>query len=297
MGLIEKYCEFFDKKYKILLYIPAILLILSLIVIGQNMVNTGSLINKDVSLKGGISITIDNPNAKYIGWDITVLESKLMETFTDGDFNVQSIGSGLSRSILISAADVEPDALRTYLESEFGAIADADYNVKIQSAQFGESFFFDTMIAILIAFIFMGVVVFIYFRSFAPSIAVIIAAFSDIVITVAILDLLGMRLSTAGVAALLMLIGYSVDTDILLSSKILKEKKSNFAKAMVEPMKTGLMMTCTTLTAVMVGLFFSISPDLIQIFTILLIGLAVDVIMTWIQNAGILRLYMEGRDE
>ena len=71
----------------------------------------------------------------------------------------------------------------------------------------------------------MGLVVFIYFRTLVPSLAVILAAFSDIVVTLAIFNLTGEKLSTAGVAAFLMLIGYSVDTDILLNTRVLKKLK------------------------------------------------------------------------
>jgi preprotein translocase subunit SecF len=58
-------------------------------------------------------------------------------------------------------------------------------------------------------------------------------------------------------------------------------------------MKTGLTMSCTTLTAVVVALIFVRSGVIKQIMIILLIGLLVDLLMTWIQNVGILRLYLE----
>ena len=42
----------------------------------------------------------------------------------------------------------------------------------------------------------------------------------------ALIDFLGIEISAAGIAAFLMLIGYSVDTDILLTSRALKRKCS-----------------------------------------------------------------------
>ena len=62
-------------------------------------------------------------------------------------------------------------------------------------------------------------------------------------------------------------------------------------------MKTGLTMSCTTLTAIIVALIFVKSAVIKQIMIILLIGLLVDLIMTWIQNVGILRLYLEKKKE
>jgi preprotein translocase subunit SecF len=143
----------------------------------------------------------------------------------------------------------------------------------------------------------MAIVVFIYFKSFAPSIAVVLAALSDIIITMSITNLMGMKLSTAGIAAFLMLIGYSVDTDILLTTKVVKAKDGDMFSNILGAMKTGMTMTITTLVAVTVALIVAESPQLIQIMTIILIGLSVDLINTWIQNVAIIRFYLEKRDK
>jgi preprotein translocase subunit SecF len=104
---------------------------------------------------------------------------------------------------------------------------------------------------------------------------------------------LGGKLGTGGVAAFLMLIGYSVDTDILLSTRVLKHGHGTIFQRCIDAMKTGMTMSITTIAAVTVGLIFSQSEVLKQIFTILLIGLIIDIIMTWLQNTAILRWYLE----
>lgn len=172
-------------------------------------------------------------------------------------------------------------------------LTESDYSVENIGASLGSSFFKETFIAILLAFLFMGIVVFITYRTLAPSAAVILAAFSDIVVTVAIFNLTGIKLSTAGIAAFLMLIGYSVDTDILLSTRVLKRKEGTIMDRVYGAMKTGLMMSGTTITALIVALIFTQSETIRQIMIILFIGLFVDLIMTWIQNVGLLRLYLE----
>ena len=123
--------------------------------------------------------------------------------------------------------------------------------------------------------------------------AVILAALSDIVVTLAVFNLTGIKLSTAGIAAFLMLIGYSVDTDILLSTRVLKRKEGSVMDRVYNAMRTGLTMSATTLSAVLIALIFVQSEIVKQIMIILFIGLLVDLIMTWIQNVGILRLYLE----
>lgn len=132
-----------------------------------------------------------------------------------------------------------------------------------------------------------------YIRHSVVSFAVILAAASDIIVTIAIFNLLGYKLSTAGVAAFLMLIGYSVDTDILLSTRVLKRKQGTVLDRILNAMKTGLTMSFTTIVAVILALIFAQSPVIKQIMIILLIGLLVDLINTWLQNTGILRYSLE----
>ena len=65
----------------------------------------------------------------------------------------------------------------------------------------------------------------------------------------------------------------------------------------MDAMKTGLTMNFTTLAALTVGIIIADSEVLRQIMAILIIGLVVDLINTWIQNVGILRIYLEKKGE
>ncbi len=126
-----------------------------------------------------------------------------------------------------------------------------------------------------------------------PSIAVIFAAFSDIIIPLAIIDYMGMKISAAGIAAFLMLIGYSVDTDILLTSRAIKNREGTLNYRIFRAFKTGIFMTLTALIAVLPAFFIVTGlPDSFrQIFLILGLGLASDIINTWMTNAGIIKWY------
>ena len=149
------------------------------------------------------------------------------------------------------------------------------------------------MIALAVAFLFMGLVVFIYFRTFIPSAAVILAAFSDIAVALAVMNMFDVRIGTAGIAAFLMLIGYSVDTDILLTVRVLKRKEGTVMDRIISSIKTGMTMTITAIISIIVALAVTQSEVIRQIMLILLIGLIADIFNTWIQNVGLLRIYVE----
>ena len=194
-------------------------------------------------------------------------------------------------------ADITEAEVNTLIE-EIGntlnlELTNKDYSIELVGSSLGASFFKEIIIALLIAFLLMAIVIFIYFRTLIPSAAVILAVFSDILITVSIVNLLGMKISTAGIAAFLMLIGYSVDTNILLSTRVLKRKEGTENERFYGAFKTGIMMSSTTLIALSMALIFTQSEVIKQIMIILLIGLLIDLINTWIQNVGILRMYLE----
>lgn len=148
----------------------------------------------------------------------------------------------------------------------------------------------------------MGIVVFIIFRTFVPSVAVLISAFADIAFAAAMMDVFGIVLSLGTVAALLMLIGYSVDTDILLTTRLLK-RKGELGDKIKDAMKTGLTMTTTTLAALIALFLVSSGSYLVSTFTridiirdisvVLIFGLIADIINTWMTNVGILKWYIE----
>ena len=284
------------KVYKRFLFIPFIVLVIALVMIGTKFSQDGDFINKDISLKGGISLTIidstdidENDMQKALAGEFTPNEVAIRQLKSTGQsigFIIESDKPELSAGELDSILDIVGNKLGKEITKD-------KYSFETMGSSLGDSFFNQTIRALIIAFIFMGLVVFLYFRSFVPSTAVILSALSDIVVTVATINLLGIKLGTAGIAALLMLVGYSIDTDIMLTTRVLKRKENSIKEAIGGAFKTGMTMTITTLAAVSVALFFSQSEVIKQIMTILLIGLVIDIMNTWIQNAGLLLWYVE----
>lgn len=152
--------------------------------------------------------------------------------------------------------------------------------------------------AVGFAFLFMSITVFIVFRDPIPSIAVILAAASDIIIAVGGMSLFGIPLSLASVGAILMLIGYSVDTDILLTTRVLKQKKGDINQRALGALKTGLTMSISAIASMtalyLVTVFLMPEAQVLSnIAAVLIIGLLADIITTWLMNLGILRWYLE----
>jgi preprotein translocase subunit SecF len=276
--------------------LPILLVILALLQIGHQTITTGDFINRGVSLKGGSTITLNQVE----GINPDELGSFLKEKFPGRDIEVRTLTTaGTINAIAIDTdaqQTAEIDAITKALKEKVG-LENVQYSIEVMGASLGESFFRQAGLALLFSFLLMGIVVILYFRVWIPSLAVIAAAFSDIVVTIAIFNLTGTKLSTAGVAAFLMLIGYSIDTDILLTSRVLKRKEGTVIDRIYGAINTGLTMTLTTMAVVLVALFLVQSEAIQQIMFIIFIGLVVDMLMTWIQNVGFLRLYLEHKEK
>lgn len=296
----QRVAKFHSKNYKKLLIIPILLLILSLGYIGYFYSENGDIINKDVSLTGGTTITVF-PEKDV---DLNVLKEHIALSIDDflirelTDFRTGSQEAIIIESPITDVRSEEYDILIDSLEEFFDGelIRGENLDVVSTGSILGESFYKQLRFAIILSFIFMAIVVFIIFRSFAPSFAVIISAFADITMTLAFVDFLGIRVSSAGIIAFLMLIGYSVDSDIMLTTRVLKRKEDGTLNQRLSgAFKTGITMTITSIIAISIALYItsSFSEVLRQIFVILIIGLVFDILNTWITNVSILRWYIE----
>ncbi|MBI3033456.1 hypothetical protein HYY69_08335 [Candidatus Woesearchaeota archaeon] len=293
--LFNKIKKIYVEKYKLLLIIPFLLLFFAFAQLGYQYTTTGSFVKKGVSISGGVTITILDQQEH----DLSLLQQQLQTQYPSKDIDIKKItDKGKDAGLLIEANLFSNDDIELFLmslESILGKTRDT-FNVEITGPSLGKSFFRSLLKGLTIAFICMGIVVFIYFRTPVPSLAVILAAASDMIVTLAVVNLLGMKLSTAGIVAFLFLIGFSVDTDVLLTIRVLKHKEGTYIDRIFSSIRTGMTMTLTALATAIVALLFSNSEVISQIMTILLIGLIADIIFTWIQNVGLLRLYLERKE-
>jgi preprotein translocase subunit SecF len=290
--LKTKLGHWYNKNYKLLLLIPAIILILSLLQLGYSYQQNQDFIKKDITLTGGTSITILTQETKINTEDLSNFLSEKLS-----DYNVRELSdfrSGQQKAVIIESV-LGPTELKPIVEDFLDYKLDSE-NSSIEStgSSLGESFYRQLQLAILISFILMAIVVFFIFRTIVPSTAVVISAFADIIMTLAFVNLLGISVSSAGITAILMLIGYSVDSDIMLTTRLLK-RHGDTNKNLLGAFKTGITMTLTSIMALTVALIITQSFSLVlkQIFIILLIGLGFDIMNTWITNVSILKWYLD----
>ena len=90
-----------------------------------------------------------------------------------------------------------------------------------------------------------------------------------------------------------MLIGYSVDSNILLTTKLLRRKEDTIEGAYFSAASKGFTMSTTTLGALASLWVLSQAEVIDMIAAVLIFGLLADFMNTWILNAGVLRWYLQ----
>ena len=278
MGLINYNIEKYSPKQ--LVIIPLAMLAVSLVLLALNMVATGMPVTPGIDFSGGTAVTIFTADSK----------EQIQSTFAG--YPLVDISEGVNNGKFLkfgSMEDTKFQLLTTLIYQKF-----PDAKVDQIGETFGKTLQSQAVLAMIFSFIGMSIVIFISFRTFVPAVAVVLSVFADMVMTAATMNIVGIPLSLGTVAALLMLIGYSVDSDILLTNRVLK-RQGKLNDKLSGAFHTGIIMTSTTHAAA--AAMFIVSglgsvQILMEISAVLLIGLVFDILNTWLTNVGILKWYV-----
>lgn len=278
MGLIKYDIEKYSPQQ--LVIIPLVLLVISIVLLAFTTINTGMPLTPGIDFSGGTAVTVITSDTP----------AQIKATFTD--YPLIDISEGVNNGKFLkfsSMDDAKFRSLTTLITQKY-----PDAKIDQIGESFGKTLQYQAVIALIFSFIGMAIVIFISFRTFVPAGAVVLSAFADMVMTAATMNIVGIPLSLGTVAALLMLIGYSVDSDILLTNRVLK-RQGKLNDKLTGAFKTGIIMTSTTLAAtaaLFIVSWFGSVQILMEISAVLLIGLVFDILNTWLTNAGILKWYV-----
>lgn len=280
-----------EKSLKRSIVLPLAILAIALIFIGMSYAQDGEIFKRGIDLAGGAQITVHYSEPV----DASAFSAKLMSEFGTTDIDVVTTtdpATRIQKTVVVSiGGEITQEQAIPVIENYLGiTLEPTTYSILVLGPALASSFWIQAQWALAFAFIFMACVIAFFYRKVLPAVAIIISTVYDLIIIVGFMALFQIPLTLATVAALLMIIGYGVDTNVLLTNKILKEKDGDLYARLTAGMKTGLTMSATTISVLLmlflVGGAYSIV--LRQMSAILLIGLIADIPNTWCLNANIL---------
>ena len=246
---------FFNKYYNLSNIISLILFIISIFFLIFKGLNYG------VDFKGGTLIELRSDNTNYKTEDIRGAFNKL----NLDDLSVKKFGAEGDYVIKFKRSDLnEPDFIKNlkndldnYLEDySFRRVENVGPKVSAELLQ-------DGVTAIAIALVAM--LIYIWFRfEWQFSIGAIIAIFHDVIITLGIFSLLSLEINLSIVAAVLTIVGYSMNDTVVIFDRV-RENLKKYADIKIfeltnlsinETLSRTLITSVTTLLALLSIFFF-----------------------------------------
>jgi len=275
-----------ELKLRNLIFIPILLFAVSAGVLFWNFYQTGDFIIKDVDLRGGTLITVNSPEPI----DSKLLETKVVERFGGGLVSGLRTSSGYGATIQVESGTRASDVIDVVRDL---GVEVTDFSEETIGPALGNIFFEQVRNTLIVAFVLMSLIVFVIYRNLVSSFGIVFASLANILTTLAFTSLLGIELSFAGFAGLLMLIAFTVDTNIVLTSKVMAHGTEGFTARYRKALVTGVTLIATITATMFIVLFLSTSKLLVNIAEVLVIGFVSDLVFTWILNAGLLEIYFK----
>ncbi len=290
--MLSKMVNWSLSHYRAGLVFTTVLLIFVLSILFSTYVRTSDFVERGIDFKGGTEVVVPITSGAV---DLQKIQDAAGKAIA-GDITLKETKGAATMLIFQSDTSITKETIAAILDSVGITYDSGGMSSQAVGASLGTAFWSQAKMAIVAAFLVMAGVVFYVFKNPIPSTAVVAAGLSDFLFAAAMMDVFGIKLSLATLAALLIIIGYSVDTDILLTTRVLKRHDEQSVDERIKSsMKTGMTMTVSAISAMVVLYFVSTSAVLSEIALVILFGLVADIPFTWIQNVGILKVYLEKR--
>ncbi len=270
-------------------YMIAIPIVITLVLAAALFIHEVPL---SLDFSGGtyMQITVDDPGSLP---SVETVESTFQDLF-GGEVEVHHTSEGLTieTSNYLTENQVE-NLLQPALAAEG---IDGEYTVERMSSVITGLYSEQAKQAVIGAAIAMAVIIFISIRHLVSVAGILLVVGLDIIGVFGGMALFNIPLSFGSITGILLLIGYAVDTNILLSTKVLKRVGGTARERAAEGMKTGMMMSGTSILA-LIALNISLSPALLkELSSVLIIGILVDMVNTWLLNSSILLRHSEKQE-
>jgi len=308
--------DVYKKYYKRLLYIPVVLFF---VYIYLAFISPG--IHLGIDFSGGVLVSFASPKpfdahaleqaikAATGAADVRVTPTLSIErgrTMYGGIIEVaypsnkQVVARSSGQTPTITQAETNTVAFRsTILNVLKKVVPDArDVVIREVTPTLGGTFWKIAMWVAIWAVILLTLSVLFFFRQAVPSMIMIGSAIFDLLGMLALMAVFNIPLTLETMTILLMQVGYSIDTDVVLATHLLKRRGADPPARAARAAKTGVHMTGTTFVAMIfvyaVG-YLTRNLTVMRIANVMFFGLISDLFVTWLMNASVLIWWVSRR--
>ncbi|WP_317366554.1 protein translocase subunit SecF [uncultured Tyzzerella sp.] len=177
--------------------------------------------NYDIQFTGGTSIEVSLGGKEVKNEDIANL---LKDSVNIDNAQIQIVGNGESVIIKMRSLNQEERVALTDAISKKYSLTDKDYSIRDISATISSEMKRSSILAIVVSCIAMLIYVSFRFKNFKTGASAIIALLHDALILVAFYAIFRVPLNDAFIAAILTVLGYSINATIVIFDRIRENK-------------------------------------------------------------------------
>jgi len=293
----------FIKPWRIAIGITVAFIVAGFIFLGVHKERYGTALNQSIEFTGGTLMQVQfaqPPHVDEIRSTVAAAgfpEAEIQEFGSPRDFTIRASGRQQSANV---AVEQTAAAIQTALQQKFGAQNLTVQRSEIIGARVGDELTRNAIIAILISLVVTLIYLAIRFE-WRFGVAAVIATGHDLFSTLAFLAIMRLEVSLTVVAALLTVIGYSLNDTIIIFDRVREDLKKNrndslytvLNKAINETLPRSVLTHFTVAAATFSLLVFG--PEVIRPFSWIMLFGVVTGTFSSIYIAGPVLLYIERR--
>lgn len=284
--IYERFSRWYEKNYRILMVVPLLVFLSAALILYGNWRATGDIVPRDIDLSGGTLVTVYTssvaPGAK--------------EEFELRGFSFREIHSYETGDLVAVAIEAGPEFMgNEVVKLVNSSFLGAAYDIRTVGPSLSESFMDGAKKAIIFSFVAMGLILAFIFKQRIVAFTIVLSGILNVSEAAAYMTLFGVKLAPHTIGALLMLMGWSVNSEVLFDTKIFKEAEGDPKRRATTAMKTAMTMTLAASVSLLALYFVSASSLVKDIVLVLLLGTIFDTINTWFQSLAMVLWYVEGK--
>lgn len=276
---------------KQLVLIPLVIAAIFGTVVALHWNSTGTPVPLGLDFQGGSFIRVENIQMPQKD-QIDEFKIAFKEEYPGANFEARSVGDGMNIETSEVFLDNQKSAsAKTWIQnqvSDMGLGSSPDINIDSMGSVITYVYRSRARNAAIATVVVMAIILFVALRKYPVVGSILLVIGLDFLGIIGGMALFGIELTRASMAGILLIFGYAVNTNILLSTNVLKRKGGTDQERAASAMSTGIKMSSTSAAAMVVLNLVTSAPELEQISAVLVIGILVDMANTWLLNSGLI---------
>jgi preprotein translocase subunit SecF len=284
-----KILSFIENNYKKFLLLSISLFAIFIGIILFNYFKYGYIINKSITISGGY-VTLINNNYNLTNTEIQNILNQMNIT----DYVLYSTPN----IIYIESRDQINGTLLINLLNQYYniSIQPSDISIQQYSSLVGDLIFNQFLFFVTLAMILAAFVIFIAFRVSNTTLNIISTILFDVIGLLAILSITKYPIGANGFIAMLMILGFAIDNNVVLSTNMIKEKDKPFIERVKMSFRVGMLMEIIALYTLLLLYFIVPDPSVKEFAFVLSTATILDLIYYLIGNIPLYK-YFEVKKE